>query len=136
MNRRIAFQWLLANSSWSLTAAVRAQAATPDMPALLRAGGCAVLLRHALTDPGIGDPPNFRVDQCSTQRNLSADGRAQAGRIGQWFTARGLRASSVQSSAWCRCKDTAELAFGRYAQLPALNSTFDSRASQTAQTES
>jgi phosphohistidine phosphatase SixA len=136
MNRRIAFRWLLANSGLLFTSTARAQTATPDLPALLRAGGCAVLLRHAQTEPGIGDPPNFRPDQCSTQRNLSAEGRSQAARIGQWFTAQGLRASSVQSSAWCRCKDTAELAFGRYSLLPALNSTFDSRASQAAQTES
>jgi phosphohistidine phosphatase SixA len=136
MNRRIAFLWLLANSGLSLHVAARAQIATVDLPTLLRTGGCAVLLRHAQTEPGIGDPPNFRLDQCSTQRNLSPEGRTQAARIGQWFTTRGLSASSVQSSAWCRCKDTAELAFGRYSVLPALGSTFDSRASQPAQTES
>ena len=92
MNRRIALQLLLTNSCLSLTPTVRGQVVTADLPALLRAGGCVVLLRHAQTEPGIGDPPNFQVDQCSTQRNLSAQGRTQAARIGQWFTTHGLRA--------------------------------------------
>ena len=93
------------------------------------------MLRHAQTVAGIGDPPNFLLDQCSTQRNLSEEGRDQSRRIGQWFAARKLNAGSVQSSAWCRCKDTASLAFGRFDVLPALNSTFESRGSQPAQTE-
>ena len=76
-----------------------AQAESDDLPMRLRAGGCAVLLRHAQTDPGVGDPPGFRLDQCSSQRNLSAAGRAQAARIGQWFKSRGLQPREVQSSA-------------------------------------
>ena len=55
--------------------------------ARLRAGGVAVLLRHATTDPSIGDLPGFDLGACSTKRNLSADGRAQAQRIGMWFKA-------------------------------------------------
>lgn len=101
----------------------------------LGAGACVLLLRHAQTVPGIGDPPDFRLDRCSTQRNLSDEGRLQAGRIGQWFTSRGLLPRAVQSSAWCRCKDTADLAFGRHQVWPALNSFFVSggRDTQTAQ---
>ena len=106
-----------------------------DVAVLLREGGCVLMLRHAQTEAGIGDPPNFQLSQCSTQRNLSDEGRAQSTRIRQWFTTRKLAASSVQSSAWCRCKDTATLAFGGYDLLPALNSTFDSRSSQAAQIE-
>ncbi|ABE46777.1 histidine phosphatase family protein [Polaromonas sp. JS666] len=115
---------------WPLTHAQ----ASADVAALLRAGGCVVMLRHAQTEAGIGDPPGFRVDQCSTQRNLSPEGRAQARRIGEWFKARDLQARAVQSSAWCRCRDTADLAFGRHTVLPALASTFNRGADEAAQT--
>lgn len=112
-----------------------AGAQTDPLATRLRAGACVVLLRHAQTVPGIGDPPDFRLNQCSTQRNLSEEGRLQARRIGQWFTSRGLQPRAVQSSAWCRCKDTADLAFGRHQVWPALNSFFGSggRDTQTAQ---
>ncbi|MBP6404557.1 MAG: histidine phosphatase family protein [Proteobacteria bacterium] len=110
-------------------------AQAPDaMAAAVRAGGCAVLIRHAQTVAGVGDPEGFRVDLCSTQRNLSDDGRNQARRIGQWFQARGFKPRAVQSSAWCRCKDTADLAFGRHVVWPALNSTFGNRDAQAGQT--
>lgn len=133
LKRRQALQLAVANGvAMIATASPRAQA-LPDIAALLREGGCAVLLRHAQTDPGIGDPPNFQVGQCSTQRNLNTEGRAQAVEIGQWFASRSLKPSSVQSSAWCRCKDTATLAFGRFNVLPALNSTFDTRSGTDAQ---
>lgn len=125
----------LAASSWSAWPTGTQAQATPDMAAILRTGGCVVLLRHAQTEPGIGDPPNFRLDQCSTQRNLSADGRVQARRIGQWFEDRKLQASAVQSSIWCRCKDTADLAFGTHTVLPALASTFENSAAQAGQTQ-
>ncbi len=134
LNRRSALQTLLAASTLPSAFGLRAQS-SPDVAALLRAGGCVLMLRHAQTVAGIGDPPNFQLDQCSTQRNLSDEGRDQSKRIGQWFAARKLPVGSVQSSAWCRCKDTATLAFGRFDLLPALNSTFDSRSSQTAQTD-
>ena len=133
MNRRETLQTLLASSCLPALSS-HAQSA-PDVSTLLRAGGCVLMLRHAQTEAGIGDPPNLQLDQCRTQRNLSDEGRAQSRRIGQWFAARKLVASSVQSSAWCRCKDTATLAFGRYDLLPALNSTFESRSSQAAQTD-
>ncbi|MDB5929230.1 MAG: Phosphoglycerate mutase [Polaromonas sp.] len=93
------------------------------------------MLRHAQTDPGIGDPPGFSLEQCSTQRNLSQAGRLQAKRIGQWFEAQGLRPGAVKSSAWCRCKDTADLAFGRHSVWPALNSFFESPTASDNQTE-
>ena len=133
LTRRSALQTLLAVSALP-TFNSHAQS-PPDIAALLREGGCVVLLRHAQTEAGIGDPPNFQLSQCSTQRNLSAEGRAQSMRIRQWFATQKLAASSVQSSAWCRCKDTARLTFGNYELLPALNSTFDSSNSQTRQTE-
>jgi phosphohistidine phosphatase SixA len=109
--------------------------AQTDPIALLRAGGCAVVLRHAETDPGIGDPPAFQLGQCSTQRNLSEAERARAKKLGEWFASRKLAPTAVLSSAWCRCMDTADLAFGRHTVWPGLNSTFESRTSQAAQTD-
>jgi len=102
----------------------------------LRAGGVAVLLRHAGTTPGVGDPPGFRPGDCATQRNLSDAGRAQARRIGEWFERHRLAPAAVRSSAWCRCIDTARLAFGRSEPWPALDSFFgqgDAEAAQTRQ---
>ncbi len=116
---------------------IQAQAPTSDATAFARLvaqGGCAVLIRHAQTESGIGDPPGYRLDNCSSQRQLSAAGRAQSERMGQWFAARQLKPSAVLSSQWCRCKDTASLAFGLVTEWTALNSTFDQSAKQPAQT--
>ena len=115
-----------------------AQSAAPSADrffALLRQGGFIVLMRHAQTDPGIGDPPNFRLGDCSTQRNLSPQGRVQATRIGQAFRDAGVVVDEVRSSAWCRCVDTAELAFGRHTVWAPINSFFqqDGRERQTAE---
>ena len=104
------------------------------LAALLRRGGCVVMMRHAQTEPGIGDPPEFTLGQCSTQRNLSAQGQVQARRVGDWFTSLGLQPRQVQSSQWCRCQDTARLAFGHFTELPALNSSFETPNRQPAQT--
>lgn len=102
---------------------------------LLKAGGCVLMLRHARTEAGVGDPPGFTLGNCRTQRNLSDEGRAQSRRLGAWFQAQGLRPRAVQSSAWCRCVDTATLAFHAPQLLPALNSTFDTPDKQPAQTQ-
>lgn len=101
----------------------------------LRAGGCALLIRHALTEPGIGDPPGFTLDNCSSQRQISPAGRLQARRMGRWFADQGLRPSAVRSSLWCRCRDTADEAFGTHQPWPALNSSFAQPQSQPALTE-
>ncbi len=87
----------------------------------LRGGGVVIAFRHALA-PGTFDPPGFRLGDCSTQRNLDDEGRGQARRIGQWFKARGLAPREVWSSPWCRCMDTATLAFGAARGEPALGS--------------
>jgi broad specificity phosphatase PhoE len=79
------------------------------------------MLRHAATDGTFGDPPGFQLGACATQRNLTAEGRAQARQIGEAFRAREIPVGRVVSSLWCRCLDTAELAFGRVEPLPALN---------------
>jgi len=88
---------------------------------LIRAGGVVVALRHALA-PGTFDPPGYTIGDCRTQRNLNDAGRAQARRIGAWFERRQLQPSTVRTSPWCRCVDTALLAFGRAEAWPALGS--------------
>ncbi|MEL6398067.1 MAG: histidine phosphatase family protein [Cyanobacteria bacterium J06607_6] len=94
-----------------------------------------VVLRHALA-PGSGDPANFQLDDCATQRNLSAEGRTQAQQIGQAFRDRNVTVRQVWSSQWCRCLDTAELmAVGPVEPLPALNSFFRDRSQAATQTE-
>jgi phosphohistidine phosphatase SixA len=82
--------------------------AQSDWPAVQE--GTVVLLRHA-NAPGIGDPAHFTLDDCSTQRNLDATGRAQARRIGQQFRQRGINVTQVWNSQWCRARETAQLAF-------------------------
>lgn len=96
-------------------------ARAPDAASALRAGGVVIALRHALA-PGTFDPPGFTLGQCGTQRNLNDEGRAQAQRIGQWFQRQGLQPARVRSSPWCRCMDTATLAFGATQAWPALGS--------------
>jgi len=134
MNRR---RELLA--ALPLLAIARPAAAVDDETAwrALAAGGCAVLLRHAATVAGIGDPPGFRLDDCATQRNLSDDGRAQARRIGAEFERRGIRVDEVLSSRWCRCLETARLAFPRHEVrvLEALNSFFADGSTRQEQTD-
>ena len=77
----------------------------------LRTPGAVVVLRHSFA-PGGFDPPDSRLDDCSTQRNLDEDGRAQARRVGEAFRQQGIVVGAVLSSPRCRCLDTARLAFG------------------------
>jgi phosphohistidine phosphatase SixA len=86
--------------------------------------GTVVLFRHALA-PGSGDPSGFKLNDCTTQRNLSDAGRAQAQRIGQAFMNRRIGVVAVWSSQWCRTRETADLAFpGQPVDQPAFNSFF------------
>ena len=100
----------------------------------LASGPHVLMIRHAETEPGVGDPPGYRLDDCATQRNLSAGGRLQSRRLGEAMRAAGLRIGEIRASVWCRCRDTADLAFGRHEVWPALNSFFDDREHQAAQT--
>jgi phosphohistidine phosphatase SixA len=93
-----------------------------------------VLIRHASTVAGLGDPPGFRLENCATQRNLSDAGRAEARRIGAAFRRHGIPVDRVLSSRWCRCLETARLAFGRVEPWPALDSFFDDRRREPDQT--
>jgi len=100
-----------------------------DDAALLRElrAGAALLMRHAQTTPGVGDPAGWRLDQCATQRNLDERGIAHAQRIGRWFAERRLTLSTVRNSPWCRARDTARLAFGRHEDWTALSNIFEDR---------
>jgi phosphohistidine phosphatase SixA len=90
----------------------------------LRSGGFVVFIRHGLTDPGVGDPPGFKLGDCKTERNLNAAGRAEAKRVGEAFRREKIPVAQVLSSEWCRCRDTAQIAFGSYEVWPALNNLF------------
>ena len=113
-------------------AAPAAWAVADDIADRLRTGGVVMAFRHALA-PGTFDPPNFRIGDCSTQRNLNDDGRAQARRIGEWFKSRALQPAVVRSSPWCRCLDTATLAFGSAERWRALGSPRGSTEATNAQ---
>lgn len=105
------------------------------LEALRNDTGYIVLLRHAQTVPGTGDPPGFRLDDCATQRNLSDAGRTQAREIGAALRTQGIPIAQVLSSQYCRCLDTAELlALGDVLPEPLFNSFFDNQEVAAAQT--
>ena len=113
-------------STLALIVGVEAVADTSkDMFRLMKSGGHVLMLRHAYA-PGTGDPENFKIGDCSTQRNLDAQGRSQAIRIVKRLQEKGIRSARVFSSQWCRCIETAEaLGLGPVAELPSLNSFFE-----------
>lgn len=101
---------------------------------LLLKGGQVLMIRHATTVPGVGDPEGFRLDDCATQRNLSAQGRGEARRIGDALKERRIPVAEVLASPWCRCIETAELAFGQRPQTwSALGNLFGRREAADAQ---
>ena len=87
-------------------------------------GGKIIFIRHAIA-PGNGDPTDFKINDCSTQRNLSQSGIDQSKLIGLFFKENNIKIDKVFSSEWCRCKDTAEIAFKNYKTFKALNSFYD-----------
>ena len=122
MHRRTA---LIATAAWVCGAPAFPVVAQPArrLAEQARHGG-VLLIRHASTEAGVGDPASFSLGQCHTQRNLSDAGRAEAKALGEWFRRQGLQPRAVLSSQWCRCQDTARIAFGQFEDWPALNSTF------------
>jgi broad specificity phosphatase PhoE len=108
----------------ALLALPAAGSASEPLWALLEQGGQVVLIRHAVTVPGLGDPPGMRLDDCRTQRNLSDQGRQDARRIGEAFRARRIPVDRVLSSPWCRCLETARLALGSAEPWDALGNLF------------
>ena len=89
----------------------------------LKGGGKIIFIRHAYA-PGGGDPENFNINDCSTQRNLNDEGISQSKLIGEFFKAKKIKIDKVLSSEWCRCKDTAKFAFNDFETFDALNSFY------------
>ncbi|MBP0614806.1 histidine phosphatase family protein [Jiella sp. KSK16Y-1] len=109
-------------------------AAAQDAWGAARAEGTHILMRHAIA-PGTGDPSNFTLGDCKTQRNLSAGGRAQAARIGEELKDNAVPIDVVLTSQWCRARDTADqLRYRPVEDEPALNSFFAGRGDRKAQT--
>jgi phosphohistidine phosphatase SixA len=96
-----------------------------ELSELMSQSNTVLLMRHAYA-PGVGDPPNFKLNDCSTQRNLNQEGIKQAQAIGKWLRSQEVTQANVYSSPWCRCIDTASLLnYGAPEKLEALGSTFN-----------
>lgn len=109
-------------------------AAEEDAWAALRRPGAVAVMRHAHA-PGIGDPERFTLDDCSTQRDLDARGRAQARAVGEAFRSAGIRIDRILTSRWCRARHTAEeTALGPIEAFAALDSFFADRSTADSQT--
>jgi phosphohistidine phosphatase SixA len=125
---------LLALAGLILIPTAPTPASAEDGWAALDRPGVAVVMRHALA-PGTGDPPEFELGDCSTQRNLNDAGRAQARAIGEALRARGFTPDRVLTSRWCRSAETADqLGFGEAERFPPLDSFFRNRARREPQT--
>ena len=112
----------------SLTSLVKADS-KKNIIENLKEGGKLIFIRHAYA-PGGGDPGNFNINECSTQRNLSESGKIQSRKIGNFFTENKIKIENVYSSEWCRCKETASLAFKNFKTKSFLNSFFSSKFAQ------
>ena len=108
----------------SLTTSIKADS-NKDLLKQLTEGGKLIFIRHAYA-PGSGDPNNFNLNDCSTQRNLSDRGKKQAEHIGKIFRENKIEIDEVYSSEWCRCKETAEIAFTNFTTKNFLNSFYSS----------
>ena len=100
----------------------------------LHEGNKLIFIRHAYA-PGTGDPNNINLEDCSTQRNLNIMGIKQAERIGLFFKINNIKIDKVLSSQWCRCKDTAKIAFKEFETYDSLNSFYDERFSSNKSTQ-
>jgi phosphohistidine phosphatase SixA len=120
--------WASVVLSLALLSAIPISAAAVDQSEIidrLKTGGHILMIRHALA-PGNGDPPDFKIGDCATQRNLDSVGRDQARRIGEWLRSNGVNSARVYSSQWCRCLETARLLnLGSVQELAALNSFYE-----------
>ena len=112
----------------TLTSSIKAEI-DRNILATLKEGNKLIFIRHAYA-PGGGDPENFDINDCNTQRNLSERGRLQAKNIGNFFKENQINFKKVYSSEWCRCKETAEIAFGDFETKSFLNSFFSQRFSK------
>jgi|TARA_B110000114_G_scaffold108754_1_gene114077 phosphohistidine phosphatase SixA len=99
-----------------------------DLQSILSEGGKLIFIRHAYA-PGGGDPDNFNLSNCESQRNLNEEGIKQAMKIGNFFLERNIIIDKILSSEWCRCKQTAKYAFKKYETKSFLNSFFSQKFS-------
>ena len=127
----VVLQWLILSTSLAASVAC----ASDDMWKRLDAGGRVILMRHAVTTSGVGDPPGMRLDDCATQRNLTEQGRAHARAKGRADRARRIDPERVLASPWCRCIETAQLAFGRSQTENALSNLFGRPENRERQVE-
>ena len=109
----------------SLTTSIKADL-NKNLINQLKDGGKLIFIRHAYA-PGNGDPNNFNLNDCSSQRNLNLIGRKQAKDIGEFFRENKIKIYKVLSSEWCRCKETADIAFNNYSTNSFLNSFYSSK---------
>ena len=109
----------------SLTTSIKADL-NKNLLNQLEEGGKLIFIRHAYA-PGGGDPHNFNLNDCSTQRNLNNEGRKQAKYIGEFFKKNKIKIDKVLSSEWCRCKETARIAFKNFSTNSFLNSFYSSK---------
>ena len=109
----------------SLTSSVKADL-NKKLINQLEEGGKLIFIRHAYA-PGSGDPDNFNLNDCSTQRNLSKEGKRQAEYIGEFFINNKIKIDKILSSEWCRCKETAKIAFKNFSTNNFLNSFYSSK---------
>jgi phosphohistidine phosphatase SixA len=109
----------------SLTSSIKAEI-DKDILASLKEGNKLIFIRHAYA-PGGGDPDNFDINDCNTQRNLSESGLQQAKNISNFFIENQINFKKVYSSEWCRCKETAKIAFGDFEIKNFLNSFFSQK---------
>ena len=109
----------------SLTSSIKADL-NKKLVNQLEDGEKLIFIRHAYA-PGSGDPKNFNLNDCSTQRNLNENGRVQAQYIGEFFRTNRIKIDKVLSSEWCRCKETAKIAFRYFSTNNFLNSFYDNR---------
>ncbi len=106
----------------SLTTSIKADL-NKNLINQLEYGEKLIFIRHAYA-PGSGDPNNFNLNDCSTQRNLNTEGKKQAQYIGEFFREHNIKIDKVLSSEWCRCKETAEIAFKNFSTNSFLNSFY------------
>jgi len=127
---KITLSWLVVISG----SAESANLSDMQLINMARDEGVVFLMRHALA-PGMGDPQNFDINDCKTQRLLSEEGRIQAQIVGEKFRQSGLKSARVKSSQWCRCKETARLLnLGVVEEIQFLNSFFDTPEREGPQT--
>lgn len=132
MKLRLSFFLVLCTLLFAKSNLVVAQS---ELANKLQDGTHVLLMRHA-DAPGYGDPKNYQISQCSTQRNLGDLGRKQAKAIGDWLSKQGIQQAKVYSSPWCRCVDTATLLNkGEVKKELALGSFFDDMSQAKKQTE-